>query len=501
MTASSRYRGQPVSEGIGTGEIYLGDAPGEADRGQPDPGEDDVRAAFAAVAQERAALAGRLRERGQDLRGRHRGHRRADRGGLRPGRPGGRRGAGRSRCGVAAVSGGRRGSGRACSPPCPTPTWPSGRATSARSPRPWSITCAGNAAPPPPAGTFILVRREVDPADLIRLADARAGRRGVGRRRGQLPRRDHRARPRPAHAGRRRPAGAGRGGRAPGDPGRRRWRADRRPRTRLAAARASAAATPRKRRTCVRPCPAAESRTADGEPVTLLCNVASAAETRLGLSGGAAGVGLLRTEIPFTGATDWPSAGRAPGPADAGPRPARRAGRRWSGCSTSPATRSRPSWRRQPGLAALLGAPGRARATSSGRSCARAATPSWPSWCRWSSTLDEVAQVRAALAEAAAEAGADAARARHHGRGRRHRRRGGRRSPAAVDFFSDRHQRPRPARCSAWTGPDPADPSRAGRGPPGARAHQPSGPGGGGGRGRRYRSAATRPPTRWSCRC
>ena len=67
MTTPTRYRGQPVSEGIGTGGIYLGDAPGEADRGQPDPGEDDVRAAFAAVAQERAALAGRLRERGQDL--------------------------------------------------------------------------------------------------------------------------------------------------------------------------------------------------------------------------------------------------------------------------------------------------------------------------------------------------------------------------------------------------------------------------------------------------
>ena len=67
MTASSRYRGQPVSEGIGTGGIYLGDAPEEADRGQPDPGEDDVRAAFAAVARERAALAGRQRERGEDL--------------------------------------------------------------------------------------------------------------------------------------------------------------------------------------------------------------------------------------------------------------------------------------------------------------------------------------------------------------------------------------------------------------------------------------------------
>jgi phosphoenolpyruvate-protein kinase (PTS system EI component) len=47
--------------------------------------------------------------------------------------------------------------------------------------------------------------------------------------------------------------------------------------------------------------------TADGEPVTLLCNVASAAETRLGLSGGASGVGLLRTEIHFAGASGWPS--------------------------------------------------------------------------------------------------------------------------------------------------------------------------------------------------
>ncbi len=47
--------------------------------------------------------------------------------------------------------------------------------------------------------------------------------------------------------------------------------------------------------------------TADGQPVTVLCNVASAAEVRLGLSAGADGVGLLRTEIPFTGAASWPT--------------------------------------------------------------------------------------------------------------------------------------------------------------------------------------------------
>ena len=70
MTAPSRYRGQPVSEGVGAGEIYLGDAPGEIGRTGPDrgsPDEHEVRAAFAAVARERAALAARLRERGQDL--------------------------------------------------------------------------------------------------------------------------------------------------------------------------------------------------------------------------------------------------------------------------------------------------------------------------------------------------------------------------------------------------------------------------------------------------
>jgi phosphoenolpyruvate-protein kinase (PTS system EI component) len=47
--------------------------------------------------------------------------------------------------------------------------------------------------------------------------------------------------------------------------------------------------------------------TADGRAITLLCNVASAAETRRGLATGAEGVGLLRTEIPFTGALAWPT--------------------------------------------------------------------------------------------------------------------------------------------------------------------------------------------------
>jgi phosphoenolpyruvate-protein kinase (PTS system EI component) len=52
----------------------------------------------------------------------------------------------------------------------------------------------------------------------------------------------------------------------------------------------------------------AATRTADGVQVTILCNVASPAETRRGLAAGAAGVGLLRTEIAFTTALAWPTA-------------------------------------------------------------------------------------------------------------------------------------------------------------------------------------------------
>jgi phosphoenolpyruvate-protein kinase (PTS system EI component) len=48
-------------------------------------------------------------------------------------------------------------------------------------------------------------------------------------------------------------------------------------------------------------------RTADGHQVVVLCNVASAVETRRGLAAGAAGVGLLRTELPYTQSRDWPT--------------------------------------------------------------------------------------------------------------------------------------------------------------------------------------------------
>jgi phosphoenolpyruvate-protein kinase (PTS system EI component) len=53
--------------------------------------------------------------------------------------------------------------------------------------------------------------------------------------------------------------------------------------------------------------PAGPPRTADGHQVVVLCNVASAVETRRGLAAGAGGVGLLRTEVPYARAADWPT--------------------------------------------------------------------------------------------------------------------------------------------------------------------------------------------------
>jgi phosphoenolpyruvate-protein kinase (PTS system EI component) len=55
------------------------------------------------------------------------------------------------------------------------------------------------------------------------------------------------------------------------------------------------------------PLPVGPARTADGREVVVLCNVASAIETRRGLAAGAVGVGLLRSEIPYVQAAGWPT--------------------------------------------------------------------------------------------------------------------------------------------------------------------------------------------------
>jgi phosphoenolpyruvate-protein kinase (PTS system EI component) len=74
-----------------------------------------------------------------------------------------------------------------------------------------------------------------------------------------------------------------------------------------ATAGAAGAAAARPASQAARPGQEGPAVTADGQAITVLCNVASVAETRRGLAAGAAGVGLLRTEIPFTAAPDWPS--------------------------------------------------------------------------------------------------------------------------------------------------------------------------------------------------
>ena len=309
MTAPSRYRGQPVSEGIDTGEIYLGDAPGLRVGTGPDPDEDDVRAAFAAVARERAALAARLRERGQDLQAGI-----VDIGALiaaDPALTGSAIGAVRAGAdGIAAVTAAAEAQAAVLAA-LPDPDLAQ-RAGDVR-----QVAAAvvdhlrGTSAPPPPAGTFILVRREVDPADLIQLADSGlvgavsvAGgasshaaiiARGLGL---------------PMLVGAD-PAvlTAAAGHHAILDAAAGELIVDPDPRTELDLASLRVRrvrADPDRRAPGAAGAPQ-EVRTADGEPVTLLCNVASAAETRLGLSGGAGGVGLLRTEIAFTGAAGWPS--------------------------------------------------------------------------------------------------------------------------------------------------------------------------------------------------
>jgi len=401
MTTPTRYRGQPVSEGIGTGEIYLGDAPGEADRGQSDPGEDDVRAAFAAVARQRAALADRLRERGQDLQAGI-----VDIGALiaadsalvGPAIDAVRAGAD----GVAAVMAAADAQAAVLAA-LPDPDLAQ-RAGDVR-----QVAAAvvdhlrGNTAPPPPAGTFILVRREVDPADLIQLADSGlAGAmsvaggasshaaiiaRGLG-----LPMLAG-ADPRVLAAAPGHPAILNAGaGELIVDPDQ----------TELDLAAATRAA-PRPQVAARAP---QEVTTADGEPVTLLCNVASAAETRLGLSGGAAGVGLLRTEIPFTGASGWPSqadhlARLTPVLSLLADRPAVVRLLDFSGDKIPPFLADE-----EPGLAALLGAPEALRDQLRAILLAGAGTQ-LAVLVPMVKDLDEVAQVRAALAKAAAEAGTD----------------------------------------------------------------------------------------------
>jgi phosphoenolpyruvate-protein kinase (PTS system EI component) len=339
MTTS--YRGTPVSEGVAAGELYLPGAAGgtgavtAAGTGaQPvTVTADDVRAAFVLVAAERNALAGRLREAGRDHEADI-----VEIGALMAADPALSAPALDALAATSAPAGGgdqaehesvRRDPSRyplaaaaaaitaaaetqaAILETLPDPDLAQRASDVRQVAAAVNAGLAGDAATaPPPGAPFILVRADVDPADLIRLVDAGhlAGAVSVGGGASSHAAIIARGLGLPMLAGAdpavlTAPAGhpavldAGGGellvDAVPGDLGP----------AGLARVTAAGDGTAAAASVTV---PAGSCRTADGERVTILCNVASAAETRLGLANGAAGVGLLRTEIPFTRAAGWP---------------------------------------------------------------------------------------------------------------------------------------------------------------------------------------------------
>jgi len=395
MTQASRFRGVPVSEGVAAGPVFPGDTPAGTRPATPD----EVAGAFAAVARERSALARRLREEGRgdeaDI---------VDIGALISADPA------LVDPAVAAVRGGAdaaaavESSAAAQAAAIAVLANPdlAARAADVRQVAAAVLAhLAGGPAGPPPPGSFILVRREVDPADLIRLAEAGlAGAVSVGGGASSHAAIIARGLGVPMLAGADPgvltvPAGRpaivdGTAGHLIVDPSPAELAAVTGPGGRAGASAAGSAPL----------------RTADGQEVTLLCNVASAAETRLGLAAGAAGVGLLRTEIPFVGARAWPSQDDHRRALD--PVLSLLAGRSavvrlldFSGDKIPPFLAGRPA-----GLAALLSQPralgDQLRAVlRSGRETRLAVMVPMVA------SVDEMALVRAALAEAAGAVGAD----------------------------------------------------------------------------------------------
>ncbi|WP_300605478.1 putative PEP-binding protein [Trebonia sp.] len=409
----TRYRGTPVSGGAAAGEVYQGDAPAKAALVSDGPaaGVPTVRDAFAAVAASRAALAERLRAAGRD--------------------------------GDADIV--RIGALMAADPAL---TGPALDAVRSGTPAPRAVREAAQAQasileglpdpdlaqragdvrqvaeavieqltgavpPPPPDGPFILVRREVDPADLIRLAgDAAVGDGGDGGDgRGRLVGAVSVGGGPSSHAaiiarGLGLPMLAGVGeavlGAAAGHP------------AILDTATAAlvvdpppadlARVSPRPRSAPTATAGPGLVHTADGELVTVLCNVASAAETRLGLAGGAAGVGLLRTEIPFTHVRAWPS--RDEHLARLTPVLALLTGKRAVVRLLDFSGDKIPPFPGAEGLRALLQAPGALRDQLAAIIAAGAATE-LAVMIPMVRTLDEVRHVRAELASAAMAAGTD----------------------------------------------------------------------------------------------
>jgi phosphoenolpyruvate-protein kinase (PTS system EI component) len=295
MTRSRRYLGRCASDGTATGALYLA-APGPAVAAAT-PGQ--VREAFAAVAAERAALAGRLRDTGRGAEAEI-----VSVAALIAADPA-LEGAAITAmdAGADAATAVRQAAADQAAVIAALPSADlAERATDVRLVGVAVLEHLFGRAAIPPAGAFILVAGEVAAADLIELADhglagavsvlggasshAAIVARGLGipmitgvpaqvlaERDGRLAILD------------------ADGGLLVVEP----TREDRAARATQSPAHAT------------RQAPAGEVRTSDGVLITVQANVASAAETRLGLAAGAAGVGLIRTEIPFATATDWPS--------------------------------------------------------------------------------------------------------------------------------------------------------------------------------------------------
>jgi phosphoenolpyruvate-protein kinase (PTS system EI component) len=296
MTRPAHFTGRPVSEGTAAGLLYIADPgpPTDATAGQ-------VRAAFAAVAAERHDLAERLRVAGRDAEADIIGVAAliaADPALVEPA--------------VAAVTGGSGAADAVLAAAEDQASVLAGLPVPELAERAGDVRQVGQAvldrlatagAPPRPEGDFILVRREVSPADLIELAEeglagavsvagggsshAAIVARGLG-----LPMItgvDAAVLTVPGGQPALLDAVAGELRVGPG------------PAAGVDAAAGGAANGLRQARDTG---PAA---TIDGRAITVLCNVASAAETKAGLARGAAGVGLLRTEIPFLDALAWPT--------------------------------------------------------------------------------------------------------------------------------------------------------------------------------------------------
>ena len=397
MTTPSRYRGQPVSEGIGLGEIYQGDPSLTKGNGHRRVAtEDEVRAAFAGVARDRAALAAELREKGQDQQAAI-----VDIAALIAADPALVTPAVEA---VLASAGGADAVAQAGEAQAallaalPDPDLAQRAGDVRQVARAVADYLGNKSAAPPPAAKFILVRREVDPADLIRLAEAGlAGAVSVGGGASSHAAIIARGLGLPMLAGADPDVlDTPNGHHAILDAGLGELIVDP-PEPELIAAQTATVTTQEPRFATD------NLTTADGQPVTLLCNVASAAETRLGLSGGAAGVGLLRTEIAFTTAAHWPTtadhlAQLRPILSQLNQKSAVVRLLDFSGDKVPPFQQSQPDQ----GLIALLKAPNALRDQLTAILRAGRAT-------RLSvlvpmvRSLDEVAAVRAALAEAAAE--------------------------------------------------------------------------------------------------